>query len=133
LFGDQHGRQALASSADDNFNMNYQPVVRLWDVATGKELALLKGFERDVMSMAFTADGKALVTGGLTSNKDGLDVGLVKVWDVATRKELLAFQGYTGQIYAMAITADGTMLATGSADETVKLWDLANLLKKGTK
>jgi WD40 repeat protein len=125
--------KTLASSADDNFDMNYQPVVRLWDVATGKELALLKGFERDVMSMAFTPDGKSLVTGGLTLNKNGLDVGLVKVWDVATRMELLAFQGHTGQIYALAITADGTTLATGSADETVKLWDLAKLLKNKPK
>jgi WD40 repeat protein len=37
--------------------------VRLWDVATGKEIGQLKGHDGSVTALAFAADGKTLVSG----------------------------------------------------------------------
>jgi WD40 repeat protein len=48
--------------------------VVLWDVATGKELAALKGHEISVPSLAFSPDGRTLITCGAE--------GTVKVWEL---------------------------------------------------
>ncbi|MUH00663.1 hypothetical protein F7734_53695 [Scytonema sp. UIC 10036] len=37
--------------------------IKLWDVATGKELKTLKGHSRSVYSVAWSADGKQLASG----------------------------------------------------------------------
>ena len=49
-------------------------VVKLWDVATGRPLAVLPGHEGYIASLAFSPDGRTLATGG----QDAL-VGLFEV------------------------------------------------------
>lgn len=56
--------------------------VRLWDVATGKERARLAGHSSGVSSLAFSPDGKRLVSGSEDST--------ALVWDLA---EALAGRG----------------------------------------
>jgi WD40 repeat protein len=91
--------------------------VKLWDVATGQQLAALKGHTDIVYSVAFSADGKRLATGSRDST--------VKLWDVATGQELNALKGQTNPVRSVAFSSDGKRLATGSADRVVKLWDAA--------
>src|SRR5205807_727332 len=38
------------------------PVIRLWDAATGKELRRIKGRFHGIESLAFSADGKTVIT-----------------------------------------------------------------------
>jgi len=61
----------LASGSADN-------TVQFWDVASGKEHAVVKAAEFWVDSVAFSPDGKTLASGG-GGNK-------VQLWDVATRQ-----------------------------------------------
>jgi RNA polymerase sigma factor (sigma-70 family) len=112
----------LATAYADGF-------VRFWDVATGKQLATdlshvrLEGLMRidevrrwDVRAVAFSPDGKRLVSaGGDTA---------VKVWDPATGKEVRAFH-HTDAVLSVAFSPDGTILASGGGDEKVRLWDPA--------
>ena len=59
---------------------SYDLTVKVWDVATRKELATLQGTEA-VWSVAFSPDGKTLASaGGSISNVPGE----LKLWDVAT-------------------------------------------------
>jgi WD40 repeat protein len=54
--------------------------VKLWDVATGRLLADLKGHRRTVTCVAFSPDGKTLVTAGGWIKGPGE----IKVWDLRT-------------------------------------------------
>src|SRR5262249_39066997 len=60
--------RALASGGGDG-------TVRLWDVATRKELATLTGHTNLVRSVAFSPDGKTLASGSRDRT--------VRLWDVA--------------------------------------------------
>jgi len=99
----------LASGSGDN-------TVKLWDSATGKELAS-SGHTSYVTSVAFSPDGSKLASGS--------DDKTVKLWDVATGKELASFSGHTSYVTSVAFSPDGSKLASGSDDNTVKLWDIA--------
>jgi len=89
--------------------------VQLWDVATGREIAAIKGHGRGVSKVAFSRDGKMLASSG-TDNT-------IKIWDVASRTELRTLTGHTSNIESMDFTPDGRLLASASEDGSTFLWD----------
>jgi RNA polymerase sigma factor (sigma-70 family) len=91
------------------------PTVRLWDVATGKELLKLHGHTGGVYSLAFLS-GKRAVSGGAE--------GTIRIWDLEAGKELQRLEGHEGTVYGLAVSPDGKSLLTGGEDSTVRLWDL---------
>jgi len=52
--------------------------VRLWDTASGKELACFDGFKADVTALTFSPDGMELAA--------GLGDSTILIWDVAKAK-----------------------------------------------
>ena len=48
--------------------------MKLWDARTGRPLASLGGHEWGVKALAFTPDGRSLISGG--------DAGRLRAWDV---------------------------------------------------
>jgi WD40 repeat protein/thiol-disulfide isomerase/thioredoxin len=90
--------------------------VKLVDLATDAEVAVLKGHKEPVRCLAFTADGKMLASG----SQDSTTI----LWDFAARKERRTLKGHTSTVWSVAFTSDGQTLATASADATAKLWDV---------
>ena len=43
--------------------------LRVWDVATGEELAILRGHAGVVSSVAFSPDGRSVASGGIDSQR----------------------------------------------------------------
>jgi WD40 repeat protein len=97
-----------------------EKVIKLWNVATGKELLSWQGHSESVMQIAFAPDGKMLASAS-SSRKDAT----IKVWDAATRKEVLSLAGHKGFIFQIAFSPDGKLLGSVSPDRTVKLWEVA--------
>jgi mono/diheme cytochrome c family protein len=101
------GTQAV-SGGDDR-------TIRLWDVASGRELRRFEGHSGEVTTLAFTPDGKRLVSGSGDRT--------VRLWDVATGKELLSLRGHTDRVRTVAVSTDGKRLASAADDRTIRLWD----------
>src|SRR6266542_2220698 len=100
-------------------------IIKLWDVASAKEIASLKGHGDAVWALAFSPDGTILASGsGEFLQKRP---GEVKLWDVATRKERASLRGHTLGVFSVAFSPDGQMLASGSGQlfgaGEFKLWN----------
>jgi WD40 repeat protein/uncharacterized caspase-like protein len=74
------------------------------------------GHTADVTSVAFSTDGKQVLTGS--------GDGTAKLWDLSGR-ELQTFAGHDSGVSSVAFSRDGTQVLTGSQDGTAKLWDLS--------
>jgi WD40 repeat protein len=84
------------------------------EVASGEILSTMPGHAGWVWDLAFSPDGKRLVT------VDFFGVG--RVWDVATGEPLAELTGPPSG-FSVTYCSPGTRLATGSGEGTVTLWD----------
>jgi len=90
--------------------------IKLWDVATLKEIRSWRAHNQTFSAIAISGDGKYLASGGMEN--------LVKLWDYSSGQGIATLEGHTERVSSAAFSPDGMLLATGSADKTIKLWDL---------
>ena len=117
---------ASANTLLPSFNDDKTKVweVKLWDVKTGQEKAILKGHTSLVNSVAFSPDGKTLASASCDET--------IKLWDVATGKEQATLKGHMDAVWSVAFSPDGKTLASASWDKTIKLWDVATGKEQAT-
>ncbi|MEV6495842.1 hypothetical protein AB0M20_45575, partial [Actinoplanes sp. NPDC051633] len=89
---------------------------RLWDIAAGKESAVLSGHRQWVGAAAFSPDGRLLATGGADRT--------VRLWDVDSRQTQTTLVGFGDAVNTLSFSPDGQLLATGSWDGKVRIWNL---------
>ena len=90
---------------------------RIWDAATGKELAVLRGHDSSVNSAAFRPDGSRIVTASQDKT--------ARIWDAATGKEVAVLSGHENRVKSAAFSPDGSRIVTASEDKTACIWDAA--------
>ncbi|MGH7171137.1 MAG: hypothetical protein ACRELF_10645 [Gemmataceae bacterium] len=90
--------------------------VRLLDLTTKSERAILRKHTGAVTGAAYTPDGKTLIS----ASQDGTLI----LWEVLTGKERATLEGHSGPVTCVALRPDGRTLASGSEDTTILLWDL---------
>ena len=89
--------------------------IRLWDLTTAKQSAVLAGHGNYIKQMAYSRDGRRLA-----SASHDMTVGL---WDTSSGKLLHQLAGHAGQVGHVAFSPDGARLASASVDGTARLWD----------
>ncbi|MEM7539218.1 MAG: tetratricopeptide repeat protein, partial [Chloroflexota bacterium] len=102
--------QRIASGSEDS-------TVRVWDAATGEQLAQLDGHSGDVMSVGFSPDGRRIVSGSS-------DITM-RIWDAATGEQLAQLHGHINIVRSVGFSPDGKRIVSGSEDNSVRVWDTA--------
>ena len=93
----------LAMGCDDG-------TIRLWAAAIGKELRRLPKHSGGLHSLAFSPDGKTLVSAGPSS---GGKAGEVNRWEVESGKCVSNVKA-TGHWFTAELSADGKLVAVAS-------------------
>ncbi len=81
-------------------------------------LHTLNGHKREVTSLAFSPDGKTLISGSHDS--------IIRFWEVPSGRVLRALHVHENAIYGLAVSLDGKTVAIGSGDPAIRLWDLSS-------
>jgi WD40 repeat protein len=92
--------------------------IKIWDAKTGKQVATLKGHTHDVLYLAWTKDGKTLISGSWDSS--------IRTWNTTNWKQTAVLDEHTRGVYAIAISPNDRILASVSSDKTARLWNLDN-------
>ena len=91
--------------------------VRIWDVRTGEQLAVMRGHEASLRSAIFNADGSRILTAS--------DDHTARLWDVATQKQIAVLRGHSDVVTNANFSPDGAKIVTSSFDKTIRIWNAA--------
>jgi WD40 repeat protein len=80
--------------------------VRVYKVETGAEVLVLRGHQDRVASVAFSPDGKRLVTASVDRT--------ARIWDLQTGRQLRVLRGHERGVGSAEFTADGRVLTVSS-------------------
>ena len=79
--------------------------LKAWETPADQETLTLKGHTQRVTSVAFSPDGRRIVSGSWD--------GTVKVWDAATGQETLTLKGHSAGVSSVAFSPDGRRIVSG--------------------
>ena len=101
--------------------------VRVWDVSSGTLLSCLCGHSAGILSVAFTPDGKGLVSGSCD--------GKLNYWELNMTnnnarnasgpfgKCILDLKGHKSGVFHIAISHNGQWIVSSSIYNGVRFWD----------
>ena len=117
LTGHRGRIHSIAWSQDGNYlaSAGQDATVRVWDLATGQQVSLLKGHHNAVRSVRWRLGDSRLATGGAD--------GTIKIWDPVSGNELLTLRGHRSAVLAVVWSPDGSQLASLDVAGEVVIWD----------
>jgi len=113
----QPGRSNIEFSSDGKYLLaGYGKEIVLSDVTSGQELQMFKGHTDAIYKLAFSSDGKYILS--VSADRTA------RLWDIQTGQEVRRFSGHSGSVLGVAFSMDGKRILTGGADDTVRLWNV---------
>ncbi len=80
------------------------------------ELVIQTGHTDSVLSVAYSPDGKQIVSG----SKDNT----IKIWNSEIGAEIRTLEGHSSWVNSVAFSPDGKQIVSGSFDNSIKLWNI---------
>ena len=96
---------------------SYDKTVRLWEVATGREIRRFEGHAEAVSSVCFSPTGRHALSGGWDNT--------LRLWEVATGREIRCLEGhgYLAPVF-VSFAPDGRHVLSGGRDNSLRLWEI---------
>jgi WD40 repeat protein len=99
--------------------------IRLWEVASRKEIRTLQGHTHSVSVLAFSGDGKVFASADVAGN--------ILVWDTGTGHASHVLKTTTDpHIRSITLSSNGATLVSGSNDGTIVVWDTVRGMEQRT-
>src|SRR3954469_20012450 len=92
--------------------------------ARGRFVHTLTGHSANVVSVAFSPDGRRLATASYDRT--------TKLWDVQTGQDVFTLLGHTAGLACLAFSPDGNQIVTGGFDATARVWNAAPIASSVT-
>ncbi|HEV3236899.1 MAG TPA: hypothetical protein VGZ25_07915, partial [Gemmataceae bacterium] len=89
--------------------------LKVWDAATGQDTLTLRGHSRAVQSVAWSGDGKRIVSASWDNT--------LMVWDAITGQDTLTLKEPKAPVRSVAWSRDGKRIVSGSDDKTLTMWE----------
>jgi WD40 repeat protein len=107
----------IATQSDDH-------QLHVWDAETGRPIgAPMKGHNFDENCVAFSADGRRIVSAGGDSS-GGRPLEVLHVWDADTGRQIGSpITGHFGNVNGVAFSPDGHRIASATSDGVLRIWD----------
>src|SRR5262245_32200412 len=109
---------AVSPDGKELATAGFDDVVKIWEIATGKNKQTLTGHAKPVDCVAYRPDGKVLAS----SRNDNT----IRLWNLADGKTIAEIKAHTDIVSSIAFSPDGKYLASASADKSVRLWNAAD-------
>ena len=124
---EQDGVAAVAFAPDGRsaLTAGFAGALRHWDVTTGTLIRTFEGHSATVLSVAFSADGRSIISSSDRLSDSDNESKTLKLWDVASGRLLRNFEGHTGAVYSVAFSPDSRSVLSGGQDKILRLWDAA--------
>ncbi|WP_232836687.1 WD40 repeat domain-containing protein [Lentzea terrae] len=118
LAGHDPGVLGLAFGRDGTLtSAGLDRTLRVWDLASGRELHMLRAPDSITAYLGISADGRVVIT--VQADRT------LRLWQVDG--DLVELAALPGQFEAATFSSDGRMLAAAGADLKIRLWDVADL------
>jgi WD40 repeat protein len=122
------GNQIIIGSGYPESNFSFD----LYDTITGRKIRSFSGNNAHITSVAFSPDGKQVISGSYDKT--------AKLWDVVSGRLVRTFSGHETEVNSVAFSPDGKQMISSNEryfsrsgtlilddiESTIKLWDVAS-------
>ncbi|KAK5089805.1 U3 snoRNP protein [Exophiala xenobiotica] len=110
--------EVVCAGSHDSFD------IYLWSVQTGALLDQLSGHEGPISTLAFTPDGRMLVSGSWDRT--------IRTWNVFDRSQSSESLQLTSDLLCVAVRPDSAQIAASTLDGQLTFWDIETSVQQAT-
>jgi serine/threonine protein kinase/WD40 repeat protein len=110
-------RIAFGTKKSPSRSGGYKPLIEIWHAETQKSLRSLKGHSDELTHVAYSPDGRQLIS----ASRDQT----VRLWDPELGKELAVLRGHESAVILADFLQDGSQAISIDVTGKVVLWDTA--------